>query len=400
MNKKSSIFIYALVAVAFAACSKGGDGGSTPPASTITATITGASTDRSVSGSSITFNVALSAAPSADVSLHYASLATGNAVAGKDYTAVEGTLVIPAGTKSGSIKVDVSADSLRQPNQTFQVQLSDAKNCSIKTDKATGTIINENGLYFPVDNTGYTTPDNYSGYTLAWSDEFNGNAVNTADWTFEAGNNMGWGNAELENYTDRTQNAFVSKGNLIIEARREEYGGSQYTSTRMITKNKKTFKFGRVDIRAKLPSTKGIWPALWMLGNNIDAVGWPACGEIDIMELLGQEPGKMYSTLHWGANVASHDSKGTNYVLPSGTFDQQFHVFSLVWQQDDLKFLVDDTQVFEGKSSDVAGNPYPFNSDFFFIFNIAVGGNWPGAPDNTTVFPQRMVVDYVRVFQK
>lgn len=399
MNKQISIAILSLAIITLGACSKG-SGGSNPPASTATATISGASTERSIAGSSITFNVALSTAASADITLHYATLGTGNAVADKDYTPVDGTLTIAAGSKSGTIKVNVSADSLRQPNQTFQVQLSDPKNCTIKTDKATGTIINENCLYFPVDNTGYTTPNTYTGYSLAWSDEFNGNAVNTADWTFENGNNNGWGNAELENYTDRTQNAFVSKGNLVIEARREEYGGSQYTSTRMITKNKKTFKFGRVDIRAKLPSTKGIWPALWMLGNNIDVVSWPACGEIDIMELLGQEPNKMYSTLHWGANFASHDSKGTSYVLSSGTFNQQFHVFSLIWQQDDLKFLVDDVQVFEGKSSDVAGNPYPFNDNFFFIFNIAVGGNWPGAPDNTTVFPQRMVVDYVRVFQK
>ena len=285
-------------------------------------------------------------------------------------------------------------------NQTFYVQLDAPKNCTLKTSKGFGTIINENGLYFPVDNTGYSTPNTYPGYTLAWADEFNSKTIDDNSWTFESGNNNGWGNGELENYTNRVQNAFASNGNLIIEARQEDYNGSQYTSARMVTKAKKTFKYGRIDIRAKLPSTKGIWPALWLLGNNIDAVSWPACGEIDMMELLGQEPNKMYSTLHWGATFQLHDSKGTNYVLPTGSFDQEFHVSSMDWEENSIKIFVDDQQIFSATNSDVSGNPYPFNNDFFFIFNIAVGGNWPGAPDANTVFPQRLVVDYVRVFQK
>ena len=253
-------------------------------------------------------------------------------------------------------------------------------------------------MYFPVDNTGYTTADSYPGYTLAWADEFDGNTVNTSNWTYEQGGN-GWGNNELENYTDRKQNSFISNGNLIIEARSESYNGGQYTSARMITKNKKTFTYGRVDIRAKLPKTKGIWPALWMLGNNIDAVGWPACGEIDIMELLGQEPSKMYNTIHYGSSAATHGSYGTNYSLTGESFDEKFHVFSMDWKEDSIKMFVDDNQVFACNKS-VVGQPYPFNSDFFFIFNIAVGGNWPGSPDGSTVFPQRMIVDYIRVFQK
>ena len=168
----------------------------------------------------------------------------------------------------------------------------------------------------------------------------------------------------------------------------------------MITKNKKVSKYGRVDIRAKLPSTQGIWPALWMLGNNIDAVDWPACGEIDMLEMLGHEPNKIYATMHWGATVALHQSKGTNYVLSPGSFDQQFHVYSMDWDADGIKIYIDDLLYFTGKATDVLGSPNPFNDNFFFIFNIAVGGDWPGAPDNTTVFPQRMVVDYIRMFQK
>jgi beta-glucanase (GH16 family) len=135
-----------------------------------------------------------------------------------------------------------------------------------------------------------------------------------------------------------------------------------------------------------------------MLGNNIDQVGWPACGEIDILEYLGHEVNKIYGTLHWGPSTAAHISKGNNYVLSSGGFDQQFHVYSLIWNQNEIKVLVDDLVFVNITSAEISGTN-PFNSDFFFIFNVAVGGNWPGSPDNSTVFPQRMIVDYIRVFQ-
>ena len=167
----------------------------------------------------------------------------------------------------------------------------------------------------------------------------------------------------------------------------------------MITKNKQVFTYGRIDIRAKVPTGKGIWPALWMLGNNIDQAGWPACGEMDIMELVGQEPNKVHGTLHWGANTTLHASKEAGYVLPSGTFDQQFHVFSMVWIKDQVQIYIDDILYNTITTSNTAGSNYPFNSNFFFIFNVAVGGTWPGPPDANTVFPQRMIVDYVRVFQ-
>ena len=387
-----------LISVLVIACSKGGGSGTTPP-SLPAASISSVSGDRNPAGSVFTFTVSLSSAATSDVTVHYATVA-GTALETKDYAAAAGNVSIAAGKTSATIVVQVTGDSLRKANQTFYVQLDAPKNCTLKTSKGFGTIINENGLYFPVDNTGYSTPNTYPGYTLAWADEFNSITIDETSWTFESGNNNGWGNGELENYTNRAQNAFASNGNLIIEARQEDYNGSQYTSARMVTKAKKTFKYGRIDIRAKLPSTKGIWPALWLLGNNIDAVSWPACGEIDMMELLGQEPNKMYSTLHWGATFQLHDSKGTNYVLPTGSFDQEFHVYSMDWEENSIKIFVDDQQIFSATNNDVTGNPYPFNNDFFFIFNIAVGGNWPGAPDANTTFPQRLVVDYVRVFQK
>lgn len=393
------LFCLSFLCVALlSSCSKGGGGDSTPTPTGPTASINSVSDDRTTAGTTFSFTVSLSAKTDKDVSIHYTTL-NGTAEAAKDYTATNGTLTIAAGSTSAKIEVPILGDSLRKANQYFYVQLDAPQNCTLKTSKGSGTIKNENGTYFPVDNTGYSTPETYDGYHLAWSDEFSGKSVNENDWTFETGNNNGWGNAELEYYTGRTQNAFVSQGNLIIEARQEAYNGSQYTSARMITKNKKTFQYGRIDIRAKLPSTKGIWPALWLLGNNIDQVNWPACGEIDMMELLGQEPNKVYGTLHYGANTTLHESIGTNYVLPGASFDQEFHVFSLIWEENSIKILIDDTQFFAATKANVTA-AYPFNNPFFFIFNIAVGGNWPGAPDANTVFPQRMVVDYVRVFQK
>ena len=218
-------------------------------------------------------------------------------------------------------------------------------------------------------------------------------------WNQEVGNGSGgWGNNELEFYTSSPGNTFISNGNLIIEARKETADRFNYTSGRMTTQLKKFFKFGRIDIRAKLPVGKGIWPALWMLGSNITSAGWPACGEIDIMELIGTYPSTVYGTLHWSAS-ASHASKGANYLLTTGDYSKQFHVFSIVWQQNDIIWYVDDQKYLEVSAIDVGAANYPFNLNQFFIFNVAVGGSWPGSPDNTTTFPQRMFVDYVRVFQ-
>ena len=376
-----------------ASCSKKSSSPDSMPAASISNVIQ----ERTVTSSVCKFSVTLNKATTNAVTVHYTTVA-GTAVVTNDFIPVTGTLTIAANQLQASIDVTVTGDSLRRDDQEFYVQLDNPVNCILQNDKATGTITNRDGLFYRVANTGYSTPNTYPGYSLIWGDEFNGKDVNTSSWTFETGNNNGWGNNELQYYTDRTQNVFVSQGNLIIEARSELYNTYKYTSTRMITKNKKIFKFGRIDIRAKMPKGQGIWPALWMLGNNIDQVSWPACGEMDILELLGHEPNKIYGTMHWGATYAAHGSKGNSYVIPTSSFDQQFHVYSLIWKQNDLRVLVDDLEYVHVSSTDVSG-PYPFNSDFFFIFNIAVGGSWPGSPDGSTVFPQRMVVDYVRVFQ-
>ena len=209
-------------------------------------------------------------------------------------------------------------------------------------------------------------------------------------------NYTGWGNNELQYY--RQDNASVENGYLIITAKQQNFGGSNYTSSRLKTQGRQFFTYGRIDIRAKLPYGKGIWPALWMLGESFSSVGWPSCGEIDIMEMIGgngYNDRTVHGTVHWNEN--GHAMYGGSNSLPSGRFHDEFHVFSIIWDQNSIRWLRDDIQY---HTINISGsNLSAFQENFFFIFNVAVGGNWPGSPDNTTVFPQRMVVDYVRVFQ-
>lgn len=245
-------------------------------------------------------------------------------------------------------------------------------------------------------DSGYTTPLEYDGYSMVWADEFNSATINTSDWTFETGAG-GWGNNEWQYYL--AENAWQENGTLIIEAREESYSGSDYTSARMVTRNKKTFTYGRVDIRALLPEGQGIWPALWMLGNNIGNVSWPECGEIDIMEMIGGSgrENTVYGTLHWGYNN-EHAQSGGNYKLPSGTYADKYHVFTMIWDESFITWYVDDNYFY--KLDITPDHMTEFHLPAFFIFNVAVGGNWPGYPDATTRFPQQMKVDYIRVFQK
>ncbi len=330
------------------------------------------------------------------------TLADGTALSPRDYAGNTGTVTIPANQTQAILEVPIKGDptNLRQNNLFFNLQLSNPQNGSLGTGTAKGFIVAENGTYLPTSNIGYTTPASYPGYTAVWSDEFSGNSVDLSAWNQETGNGVGgWGNNELQFYTNSTKNCFVSNGNLIIEARKEVVAPFNYTSARMTTQNKKNFKFGRIDIRAKLPVSKGLWPALWMLGENITSVGWPSCGEIDIMELVGTNPSRVHGTMHWKPLSGTNINKGGSYDLAGADFSQQFHVFSIVWTQNMIKWYVDDNLFFTGTSADMNGANYPFNANHFLIFNVAVGGNWPGPPDANTTFPQRMFVDYVRVFQ-
>ena len=399
MLKRNSFVVVVLFFIGFSSCKKKAD--ETPVTVVPVIKIQDAYQVRTITGSTMSFTVSLNTTTNVPVTVDY-TLTDGSATAPEDYTNASGTISIAAGRAQEQIEVSIKGDpaDTREPNLHFTIQLSNPKGCTLGVSSATGTIITENGTNLSTDNTGYSTPSSYPGYTLAWSDEFDGSALNLNNWNQETGNGSnGWGNNELEYYTNSTKNTFVSNGNLIIEARKEPISGFDYSSGRMTTQDKKTFTFGRIDIRAKLPVGKGIWPALWMLGSNISTAGWPACGEIDIMELIGTYPGRTHGTMHWKPVNGTNTSKGAEFNLPAGNFSQQFHVFSIIWTQDIIKWLVDDQLFLTTTKADVGAANYPFNAPQFFIFNVAVGGNWPGPPDAGTTFPQRMFVDYVRVFQ-
>ena len=248
-----------------------------------------------------------------------------------------------------------------------------------------------------IPSQGLTSPTTYPGMTLAWSDEFDGATLNLANWSHETGNGQnGWGNNELQFY--RPQNTSIQSGHLVITAKKEAFGGREFTSSRIITKGKQQFRYGRVDIRASLPKGQGLWPALWMLGANFDQVSWPACGEIDIMEMIGGNGREktVHGTVHW-EHDGKHAQFGGEYSLASGTLSDKFHVYSVVWDATSIRWFIDNKQYHVIDTTPAQLDE--FRRSFFFIFNIAVGGNWPGSPDASTAFPQHMIVDYVRVFQ-
>lgn len=242
------------------------------------------------------------------------------------------------------------------------------------------------------------------GWKLVWNDEFNGRNIDTEKWEHEVN---GWdgGNNELQYYTDRVENSYISDGCLVIKALKETYTGSDgtrdYTSARLRTANKGDWLYGRFEIRAKLPIGKGLWPAIWMLPTDWVYGGWPTSGEIDIMELVGHEPWHVFGTIHFGGS-GNHLQSGTDYSLSSGLFSDDFHVFTVEWERTEMRWYVDGNlyQTINSWSTTAAQYPAPFDQRFHLLLNVAVGGDWPGEPDATTVFPQTMKVDYVRVFQR
>jgi beta-glucanase (GH16 family) len=244
-----------------------------------------------------------------------------------------------------------------------------------------------------------------TAWNIVWSDEFGGSSIAATNWTFETGNNGGWGNNELEYYTGRSQNAYVTNGFLHIVARQESFGGFNYTSARMKSQNHFSKQYGRIEFRAKMPSGVGFWPALWMLGNNFPSVGWPACGEIDIMENKGSVPGQAQGTIHYSNNSNQHVQSTGIYDFPAGNGATNFHTYLLNWADDSIQWSVDG-QLYETQtswSSSTGPYPAPFNLPFYFIMNLAVGGNYVGNPSTNSinanaVWPGEMQVDYVRVY--
>lgn len=236
---------------------------------------------------------------------------------------------------------------------------------------------------------------------LIMSDEFDTEgAPDSSIWTFDIGrgpNDDGWGNQELQYYTNRTENVKVENGFLLITAKEESFEGAQYTSARLKTKGLFEQQYGRFEARIRLPYGQGIWPAFWMLGADIDSNPWPAAGEIDIMELRGQEPNVILGSVH-GPGYSGGESISKSYTLKNDRFDTGFHIFGIEWGPNYINYYVDDKLYNQITPDDVSGE-WVFNKSFYIIMNVAVGGNFPGSPDAETVFPQTMIVDYVRVYQ-
>jgi beta-glucanase (GH16 family) len=235
------------------------------------------------------------------------------------------------------------------------------------------------------------------GWEIAWHDEFDGDELDLENWTFDRGGS-GWGNQELQAYTDRPENVRVEDGMLVIEAREEPelVGARNHSSARIKTQGLHSWQYGRIEARMKLPHGQGIWPAFWMLGDNMK--GWPASGEIDILEFIGREPDQIHATVHapgysGGAGVT------TSFTVPAETLKNDFHVYAIEWQENEIRWFFDDQEYFKLTPADVP-DAWIFDHPFFIIMNLAVGGRWPGYPDETTVFPQFLYVDYVRVYQK
>lgn len=259
----------------------------------------------------------------------------------------------------------------------------------------------------PIDDgpNGNDTIPEVSGWTLIWNDEFGGTEIDRKKWEHEA-NAWGGGNNELQYYTDRDVNSYIEDGKLVIQGLKETYTGPEgtreYTSARLRTLNKGDWKYGRFEVKALLPYGQGIWPAIWMLPTDWVYGGWPASGEIDIVEMVGHDTKTVHGTLHYGGAWPDNVQSGDSFTLEEGTFSNDFHVFTIEWEADEIRWYVDGIhyQTQNQWYSSEHGFPAPFDQRFHLLLNLAIGGNWPGNPDETTVFPQKMFVDYVRVYEK
>jgi beta-glucanase (GH16 family) len=251
-------------------------------------------------------------------------------------------------------------------------------------------------------------PTASSKWILTWNDEFDaadGSGPDSSKWEYAVGGS-GWGNKEFEYYTSRPQNAHIEDGKLVITALRENYTGldgvtRQHTSARLITLGKFSQAYGRFEARIKIPRGQGMWPAFWMLGQDQAQIGWPRCGEIDIMENIGKEPSTIHGTLHGPAEAHGGHEVGSPYTLRQGAFADDYHVYGVEWEPKLIRFYVDNSLYETRTPADFASeSDWVFDHDFYLLLNLAVGGRWPGDPDQTTVFPQKMLVDYVRVYRR
>ena len=239
-------------------------------------------------------------------------------------------------------------------------------------------------------------------YTLVWADEFNGaegQAIDSSRWAFDTGGH-GWGNNQLEYNTDRTENVSLDgAGHLRIVARQEDFGGNSYTSGRIKTQGKFTQRYGKFEARMQLPLGQGMWPAFWLLGDDFSSVGWPACGEVDIMEYRGQYPKVVNGAMHGPGYSGATPFHGSYQLGGVDGFDDGFHTFAVEWKSSSITWLVDGQSYMTWRESNLpSGTDWVYDHPFFIILNLAVGGNYVGDPNGTTQFPQTLLVDYVRVY--
>ena len=311
---------------------------------------------------------------------------SGNLLSSSSEIAIESSAessssVIPAeSSATSSSSVILSSDS-RDDSAGSSTKSSDSRNSSSSSETTSSSSAEPAAQYL-------------------WNDEFDGESIDLNKWTFDIGTGAsGWGNNEWEYYTDRKENAYVKDGVLHIRAQKEDYEGQKYTSARMLTKGKFAFKYGTVEARIALPTGKGIWPAFWMLGENFDTVGWPACGEIDIIEAVNTE-NKIYGTNHWanGTEYATYGNNTGNYRDQKFELDiTQFHTYKFTWDEKYIRMFVDDFMYHEILIEGNEGDTEEFHKPFFFLLNVAVAGNWPGFEVDDSQFPNEMLVDYIRV---
>ena len=397
-----NLFLFTLLTLIIFSCKDDNDGGGIPAGAPILGSI-GYDVTEAEEDKSFTIKFGFTEPVDKDYVLSYVLLGE-TAIADTDFAKQSGTVNFVAGDQQKEIEITILGDFIEEQEEEFNIRLFSTTSQFAEAFINVTIIDNDNALDNLVIPGGSTSPESYEGYTLVWEDEFTGTSLNGSDWNFEIGDGCpdlcGWGNNELQSYAEDNV-SFMDDDYLIIQARPEDIGSSEYTSSRITTQGKQKFQYGRVDVRAVLPEGQGIWPAIWMLGEDITTDGWPACGEIDIMELIGSAPSTTHATFHFGRDFGNHRFKGEGLTLPDGNkFSEQFHIFSMIWEEDMVQILMDNQLVYEIDPSVTNPEPYPFNDEFFFIMNIAVGGNWPGNPNNSTVFPQHMIVDYIRVFQK
>ena len=305
------------------------------------------------------------------------------------------TAEMPNGDGSGKIRLTIKATDAKSykvvvNNETKEFTTSDFtyEFTQPGTKEYTIDITAFNGIKYTYASTKVNI---FVARKLIWSDEFDVNgAPNPDKWDYNTGTGDGWGNNELEYYTKRPENIIIENGILKIKAIREDYMGSQFTSARILTRGKFSFKYGRAEIRAKLPVGGGTWPAFWLLGDNLDTVGWPACGEIDILESVGNNPNVIHSSLHSPGRSGNTPDTATTTNPTSAT---AYHIYAAEWSAESIKFYVDDNLFYTYKNSSTT----PFNAKFFIILNFAMGGNFGGAVDpnfKTSTYE----IDYVRVY--